>query len=101
MIPFKNDYIIEKLITERNSHEQIFLQKMFGQKIEKNDAQRYLERILDHKWYLSERLGRDTGLPVAALDFVTNIEPLPIANRRRKNITSGKLQRTIRFGLTA
>jgi hypothetical protein len=101
MIPYKNDYIIEKLMSEQFSKEQIFLQRMFGRKIDKNNAQAYLERILDHKWYVSERLGRDIGLPVAALDFSTNIEPLPITKRCQKNITGGKLRRAMKFGLTA
>ena len=101
MIPYRNDYIIEKLISEQISKEQIFLQKMFGEKINKKDAKTYLERILDHKWYVSERLGRDIGLPVAALDFITNIEPLPAAKHRRKNITGLKLNQAMRFGLTA
>lgn len=101
MIGFKNDYIIEKIINEQASKEQVFLQQMFGEKIEKTTAENFLERILDHKWYVSERLGRDIGLPVAALDFVANIEPLPIARRNRKSLTGGRLNQAMRFGLTA
>lgn len=101
MIQFRNDYIIEKIISKRASREQVFFQKMFGAKIEKTAAEQFLERILDHKWYVSERLGRDIGLPVAALDFVVNIEPLPIANRNQRKFTGGKLNQALRFGLTA
>lgn len=101
MIGFKNDYIIEKIIKEQASKEQVFFQQMFGEKIEKTEAQNFLERILDHKWYVSERLGRDVGLPVAALDFVANIEPLPVAGRNRKTWTGGRLNQAMRFGLTA
>lgn len=101
MIQFRNDYIIEKIINERASKEQVFFQKMFGAKIEKTVAQQFLERILDHKWYVSERLGRDIGLPVAALDFVANIEPLPITKRNRRKFTGSKLNQAMRFGLTA
>lgn len=100
MIPFKNDYVIEKIISEQLSKEEIFLQSMFGQRVAKREAKAYFERILDHKWYVSERLGRDIGVYVAALDFATNIEPLPMARHNRRN-TSGKLTRAVRFGLTA
>ncbi len=31
--------------------------------------------IETHKWFLSERLGRDVGFRVAALDYVTNVRP--------------------------
>jgi hypothetical protein len=40
-------------------------------------------RLLEHKWYLGERLGRDVGLRVAALDFFENVQPpRPRASRR-------------------
>ena len=29
--------------------------------------------IIEHKWFLSERLGRDVGLRVAAIDYFENI----------------------------
>jgi transitional endoplasmic reticulum ATPase len=31
-------------------------------------------KILQHKWFLSEKLGRDVGIKVACLDFVENVE---------------------------
>jgi hypothetical protein len=99
MIPFKNEYTIEKTINEQPSKEQLYLQTMFGEKVGKYEAQTYFERILDHKWYVSERLGRDIGLHVAALDFATNIEPLPVAKFNRRN-TNGKMNRRMRLALT-
>ncbi len=30
--------------------------------------------IADHKWFLSERLGRDVGFTVAALDYRLNVQ---------------------------
>jgi hypothetical protein len=30
-------------------------------------------QVLEHKWYLSERLGRDVGLKAAALDYFKNV----------------------------
>jgi transitional endoplasmic reticulum ATPase len=32
--------------------------------------------ILQHKWFLSEKLGRDVGIKVACLDFIENIDVL-------------------------
>jgi hypothetical protein len=43
--------------------------------------------IQDHKWFLSERLGRDVGTRVAALDYFENIhqaDPGPGIMRRLK-----------------
>jgi len=38
------------------------------------EARSLWPRILEHKWFLSERLGRDVGLRVAAIDYLENIE---------------------------
>ncbi|MGO9571668.1 MAG: DUF4032 domain-containing protein, partial [Desulfomonilaceae bacterium] len=32
--------------------------------------------ILQHKWFLSERLGRDVGIKVACLDYIENIDSI-------------------------
>jgi len=39
------------------------------------DAERVWPEILDHKWYLSERVGRDVGLRVAVVDYFDNVAP--------------------------
>ena len=33
-------------------------------------------KILQHKWFLSEKLGRDVGIKVACLDFIENVEAI-------------------------
>ena len=54
------------------------LKELTGVKVTEAQAQKLWPRVLDHKWYLSERLGRDVGLKVAAVDYFENIErPLP------------------------
>ena len=45
--------------------------------------------VLEHKWFLSERLGRDVGLRVAAVDYFENIRPA--AGRRPRRAKSGGL----------
>ena len=51
----------------------MFLKKFTGGKLTDEEARRLFERIADHKWYVSERLGRDVGLKVAAVDYLENI----------------------------
>jgi transitional endoplasmic reticulum ATPase len=43
-----------------------------GYKFEPEVAAEAWVKILEHKWFLSERLGRDVGLRVACLDFLEN-----------------------------
>jgi hypothetical protein len=71
-IPFKLEYVIEKTQVETTS-EQLLIKKMTGVKISADEARAVWPRVLDHKWYISERLGRDVGLRVAAVDYFENI----------------------------
>lgn len=43
--------------------------------INARDTEDLWHKILQHKWVLSEKLGRDAGPQVACLDFIENIEP--------------------------
>jgi transitional endoplasmic reticulum ATPase len=45
-----------------------------GTKFEPDAAADLWPRILQHKWLLSEKLGRDVGLRVACIDFLENME---------------------------
>lgn len=47
-----------------------------GQKVELKIAEELWPKIMQHKWVLSEKLGRDVGMKVACLDFMENIEPM-------------------------
>ncbi|NNL78693.1 MAG: DUF4032 domain-containing protein, partial [Desulfobacterales bacterium] len=62
------------LSSAENSVRRIF--DFTGQKIETDTATQLWPKILQHKWLLSEKLGRDVGMDVACLDLITNIEPL-------------------------
>lgn len=55
MILYKFDYTIERVL--RNDPNQSFT-----------------KRVNDHKWLLSERLGRDVGFVVAAVDYFLNFQ---------------------------
>jgi diguanylate cyclase (GGDEF)-like protein len=47
---------------------------LFHLKVDDDEAELLLERVLDHRSALSRDLGRDPGLRVAAMDYLSNIE---------------------------
>jgi transitional endoplasmic reticulum ATPase len=51
---------------------QIF--EISGTKFDPDIAADLWPRILQHKWVMSEKLGRDVGLRVACIDFIENME---------------------------
>ena len=53
-----------------------FIFECTGQKFEPEIAGDLWPKILQHKWLLSEKLGRDVGTKVACLDFIENVEPM-------------------------
>jgi hypothetical protein len=71
-IPFKLDYVIEEMLAETVNEHRV-LAELTGIKVGVGEARLAWLRILDHKWYVSERLGRDVGLRVAAIDYMENI----------------------------
>ncbi len=73
MIPFRLDYVIEKSIGEGVCEEQEALKELAGVKLRPAEARAEWPRMLEHKWFMSERLGRDVGLCVAALDYFENV----------------------------
>ncbi len=83
MLTYKLDYAIEKILQQRLSPEQSFLKNLTGETIAKEQAKYLWNRIQDHKWNIGERLQRDVGLRVAAIDFLENFyEP---KNPKSKN----------------
>lgn len=77
MIPYKLDFAINRLIKTGPSMERTLLRIYTGDDISDTEAKNIWERIADHKWYVSERLSRDVGFHVAAVDYVENFyQPL-------------------------
>ena len=74
-IPFKLDYTIAQLGAAQIPAEQLMLVSLTGIEVSAVEAQRLWSNIQEHKWYLSECLGRDVGLRVAVVDYCENIEP--------------------------
>ena len=73
MIPFRLDYVIEKTIGEGACEEQKVLKELAGVRLRAAEARAEWPRVLEHKWFVSERIGRDVGLRVAALDYFENV----------------------------
>jgi Domain of unknown function (DUF4032) len=72
-ITFKLDYMIEKALRSKESDARRTLQALAGVRLSAAEAREVMPRIQKHKWYMSERLGRDVGLKVAAIDYFDNI----------------------------
>ena len=61
------------------------LRKLAGVRLSESEARAVWPQVLEHKWYMGERLGRDVGLRVAAVDYFENVRrPQAGAARRAK-----------------
>jgi hypothetical protein len=57
-----------------------------GVKLSASEARDVWPQVLEHKWFVSERLGRDVGLRVAAVDYFENVQRTrPRASMRSKS----------------
>jgi hypothetical protein len=89
MIPFRLDYVIEQTLRVLNSasgrREQRIIRNLTGVRLTERNAREAWSSILEHKWYLGERLDRDVGLRTAAVDYLENISPPGVARRSRRD----------------
>ena len=92
MIPFKLDYVIEAALGAGAAEEQKVLKRLAGVRLSAEEARAEWERVLEHKWFVSERLGRDVGLRVAALDYFENVR-LPRHTRTSHKPAASRLRR--------
>ena len=76
------------------------LRKLAGVRSSASEAQAVWPRILEHKWYLSERLGRDVGVRVAAVDYFENVQPprRVISIRTKQDALPPRLPMMMPFG---
>lgn len=72
MIPFKSENTINKITESDSSHERSLLQIYTDRRMSEKDGDEMLKRVADHRWFVSERLNRDVGFHVAAIDYVEN-----------------------------
>ncbi len=69
-IPLKLDHVIEALA---DVEERALLARAAGRRLSRHEASAAWPAVLKHKYLLSERLGRDVGLRVAAVDYFDNV----------------------------
>ena len=95
MIPFRLDYIIERLLQAGNStngrRQQKIIRELTGVRVTERNAREVWSSILEHKWYLGERLNRDVGLRTAAVDYLENIAPPQTTQRLRRDALPPRL----------
>lgn len=96
MIFYKLDYVIDEVLKNNPSEEQIFLKRYLNADFPKKDAKGLWERIVDHKWYVSERLKRDIGFRVAAIDYVENFYEPRVSQNHRGN-SQGSLRQFLKL----
>ncbi len=84
MVFYQLDYVVEEIKKTEPSVEQKRLKKYVGADFNKEEAAFIWERVIDHKWYVGERLQRDIGLRVAAVDYVENFYDSSIFRKKDK-----------------
>jgi len=72
MIFYQLDYIVDEVLKNVPTEEQVLLKKYLNADYSQKEAKYLWERIVDHKWYVGERLKRDIGFRVAAVDYIEN-----------------------------
>jgi len=72
------------------------LSRLAGARLSEAYARDVWPQVLEHKWYLSERLGRDVGLRVAAADYFENL--YPAAGGQERDALPPRLPMMMPFG---
>jgi hypothetical protein len=87
----KLELVLEKITGTQPTMELKLLQRYAGTNMSESEAGRLSRRIADHKWYVSERLSRDVGFHVAAVDYLEhfhdrtpNINPATFLTKVRR-----------------
>lgn len=86
MIFYQLDYVVDEVLKDVPSAEQVFLKRYLNEDFPRQEAKYLWETIVDHKWYVSERLRRDIGFRVAAVDYIENFyEPDPVFGNKNRS----------------
>ncbi len=85
MIFYPLGHVVEEIQKHEPSKEQIVLRKFTGEHFTKEEAACVWEKVIDHKWYIGERLKRDVGEHVAAIDYIENFYDLDSMRKNKKN----------------
>jgi diguanylate cyclase (GGDEF)-like protein len=91
----------EFVATLREERRETFFSEVLlyltSERYAEGQAQTLWKEILDHKFLMSERLGRNVGIRVSAFDYLLNVRKLLIAPRI---INSHDFRRTVRLSRT-
>lgn len=90
-ILFKLDHVIEHAHADDESEKQK-IKQVAGVRFSSSEAREVWPQVLEHKWYMSERLGRDVGLKAAAVDYFENVRRV-----RKRDQVSDTLPPTLPF----
>src|SRR4051794_104268 len=71
-ITFGLEYLNERAGERKLVESEDLFQALSRTGLSHKELNEVLPYIQNHKWYVSERLGRDVGLRVAAVDFIEN-----------------------------
>lgn len=93
MIFYQLDYVVDEIRKNEPSDEQKHLKNYVGADYSKEEARFIWERVISHKWYVGERLNRDVGLRVAAVDYVENFYDASIFRKNNRK----RAQRILNF----
>jgi hypothetical protein len=95
MIPFRLEYVIERTLhladSDSGRRERRMIKELTGVRLSEANAREVWSSILEHKWYLGERLNRDVGLRTAAVDYLENISRPALAQRTRRDTLPPRL----------
>ena len=99
-VSVKSERVMEEAISENPKGQRRALKKLAGVKLSTAAAESAWPHIIEHKWFLSERLGRDVGLRVAAIDYFENIRPPRprISSRTERDALPPRLPMMMRLG---
>ncbi|MBD3347033.1 MAG: diguanylate cyclase [Chitinivibrionales bacterium] len=70
----KDEEILLSLDKQPGTYHQDIIFALIQIRLPENEAQRDWKEILKHKYDISQKLGRNVGIHVAALDYYTNIK---------------------------
>lgn len=77
-VPFETERPVAPGAVEQSARRlRRSLRQLAGVELSASEARAVWPSVLEHKWFLGERLGRDVGLHVAAVDYFENVRPTP------------------------
>lgn len=90
--------LLDRLRVERGDHFfSEVLSTITSERYPEDVARDLWQCILEHKWRISEKLKRNVGVRVAALDYLTNVKAVLLHPRL---VTARELDRTIKMART-